>query len=1376
MAIGPPQYAPTVTYVNQPPSTPTATGATNVGQEQADLNGDAYSDPDGDPHASTDWQVRQQGDADWTSPVFESLQDTTNLETITATGLPEGTGLEYRLRYRDDQGNVSDWSNVSQFTTTSVAPTLSNPTGTATGETTADGSVDTDEGDGTLYWVVTTSSTAPTVAQVQAGQDESGAAAAASGNQAVSSTGTQNVSASGLDAGTQYWFHFQQQDEVGNDSTVVTSSSFTTSATVDVVAVDLPHLEVWSDLECAGGARLSSIPDVLDVEVEEALEQKDEKGQDRLRVTLPRSADAWNEINQRGVIRLEDGGDVREWRVRDENEREDADGRLVGEVVGEGVLYDLGYRTEVLRRSEANGRVDPRFEVNQHTPAEHLDIILGELAPYTSGAPSYFSAGTIEPTDPVDMVYDWDTPLSALRELLRRISGTAELQVRRNGSSGYLIDIVRQIGAAADTVWFAPGRNARQVRRQETAKDQGTRVHPRGADIAGAAATMASHAWRIASISTNTITFEDEILTEDGQLTGFYAEAPDGTLLEVTASTAPDQVTVTDASGLGAGDRITFREDAQGTELTYLESPSAVSSYGQIPKVIDRQDIPPIDVLNPNPYLDAWTSGLPDGTASVGAPTIQESTDPQFARHGGTSAHITADEGEGIAMAAVDVDPKEDRPFFTGQAALWLVSGSVRIELVDVTNAKTWPPGEAQDSEITTRTGEWVERLGIRPGENFFETGTTQLHVQLIAQEDGTELYLDAWMLTQTEGGVETYYHSRGSNDLWFSALDELTLHAEPIETYRVEARDLTRLDPDKWPDEELVLGADVRVRAPDLALDVASRIVARRWDPLDPRDLHVELETEEERLSRFLARTRRRRRERKPPRPPQVNRPDPITGASGSYGTLLKATWDPSRGALRYDWRKQGTGSTPVERWENGTRLVNTDGTEFTRAGLTDDPIELVGRAISPTGKPQRGAVELSLDKDVTDDEVDTTPRASISPQRTDGEVLQDVLIEATPGPDGSSDLEVQYRTDDVLNGKGAWSDWETTPHTAKVFRGIRQGTTVVARARDVGVTGNPVSDEVSVTLDTVEIDIPGPERGPLEDDYGRGGIAGEVPGGQTLKTPMHSGDGQQLVSSQASRIRSAITIDPGVRADDGARVGPSAKITEQGRHKHADPINYAQNYGSVPLWRPASGGYRTKHPDLTEPAEPIITIENHSKSGGTLKAIVKELPTSPTAVSTPFSADTHGSVGINDDDYSADKEDASDSSDAWDDSYTAVGSITAHGDINCIGGDCWEVGGSFEVGFYVNEGGGPVLQGTESHSASGSDDTKSFSIEASVAALGTHSGKEFWMGVEGSSGQGGSYSPNEVQWEVGGGGEAQRDATTDMPGVKWFAYSKED
>jgi len=109
-----------------------------------------------------------------------------------------------------------------------TAPTLSSASGSATGATTAEGSVDTGEADGVLYHVTTTSSTAPTAQQVQDGQNADGNVAVHSGHKLVGTDGTQGITAGGLSSGTTYYHHFVHVDEVQNESSVATSGPFTT--------------------------------------------------------------------------------------------------------------------------------------------------------------------------------------------------------------------------------------------------------------------------------------------------------------------------------------------------------------------------------------------------------------------------------------------------------------------------------------------------------------------------------------------------------------------------------------------------------------------------------------------------------------------------------------------------------------------------------------------------------------------------------------------------------------------------------------------------------------------------------------------------------------------------------------------------------------------------------------------------------------------------------------------------------------------------------------------------------------------------------------------------------------------------------------------
>lgn len=108
-------------------------------------------------------------------------------------------------------------------------PTLSSPTTSAVAATTATATVTTNEGNGTLYCVVTGSATAPSAAHVKLGQDHTGSAATYAGNQAVSTTGAKNFSVTGLTGETTYYAHFMHEDAATNQSTVASTSSFTTT-------------------------------------------------------------------------------------------------------------------------------------------------------------------------------------------------------------------------------------------------------------------------------------------------------------------------------------------------------------------------------------------------------------------------------------------------------------------------------------------------------------------------------------------------------------------------------------------------------------------------------------------------------------------------------------------------------------------------------------------------------------------------------------------------------------------------------------------------------------------------------------------------------------------------------------------------------------------------------------------------------------------------------------------------------------------------------------------------------------------------------------------------------------------------------------------
>lgn len=100
-----------------------------------------------------------------------------------------------------------------------VAPILTLPTGVATSDTEADGTVTTDEANGTLYYYasINVSETAATIRS-------------SGSSQAVTATGVQNVSVTGLTASTNYYLHYVHDDTTPNESNVASSAQFATPA------------------------------------------------------------------------------------------------------------------------------------------------------------------------------------------------------------------------------------------------------------------------------------------------------------------------------------------------------------------------------------------------------------------------------------------------------------------------------------------------------------------------------------------------------------------------------------------------------------------------------------------------------------------------------------------------------------------------------------------------------------------------------------------------------------------------------------------------------------------------------------------------------------------------------------------------------------------------------------------------------------------------------------------------------------------------------------------------------------------------------------------------------------------------------------------
>ena len=177
----------------------------------------------------------------------------TGAKNLNATGLTASTHYYPHFVHTDAATNNSAVSTSATGDTTSAAdttaPTLTSPDFSATGSTTGSATVSTNEGNGTLYVVVTLSATAPSVAQVKAGQTHTGSAAPFAANQAVGSTGTKSFTVTGLTAATQYYAHFVHTDAAGNNSTVSSDTSGdTTTGGGDAVNPSAPSAPAFDNV------------------------------------------------------------------------------------------------------------------------------------------------------------------------------------------------------------------------------------------------------------------------------------------------------------------------------------------------------------------------------------------------------------------------------------------------------------------------------------------------------------------------------------------------------------------------------------------------------------------------------------------------------------------------------------------------------------------------------------------------------------------------------------------------------------------------------------------------------------------------------------------------------------------------------------------------------------------------------------------------------------------------------------------------------------------------------------------------------------------------------------------------------------------------
>jgi len=667
------------------------------------------------------------------------------------------------------------------------------------------------------------------------------------------------------------------------------------------------RLEAWDDFEAASGTlqsvftQIISLTDTIEV-----------MGTDRLTATVASTDPALAALPARGVLRLvyNDGAEqVTEWRLAVRNTQRKGD-QVIVRLEADPVLLELANETIVFEETDSAARLHD-FQLIGVDTDEQLGQILNAI---NDDAAMTWTAGTIDVTQELDVVYGWDTPLSALRKLAA--ANESEISIRKNGATGYFIDLLTTIGSAAAQVELRTSVNLPEIDRRELFREQATIVIPRGQPVNGFHGSIRRAIWGTLGAVTSTtvdargqftgdtsgqtgpIAFDDQYV---GAAQGGYGPSmylkfydPVDDAMEwvgpITATTVTNQrITMASTGDLTAGRPFAITpsntDDREG--LREIINPAGVTTFGPIRKVLDLPDIIGVQNLLVYSSLSRWVSGLSAGGNAFGPTpsTVTENTDQAFIKFGTGSAKVvcTADgdgyqtgwtqfQGSGV-NSGLGIEPGTTLDdLLSGFFVFWndnAGTGRVRMDIGlgggltpggVLSEFYYFPLSTSDDTKaFSTKTKQWVTLgvSGIDPKKNLFtDTSLAVTHYSMRIMQDGataTTFYVDAMQLTRTAAHVP-YVEANGSNMMVVEANKYLTTHAAADVEYRLKAIDLEGIDAGTWSMFEFLLGQTARVIDVPNGISDTVRLVSLSRDWLHPGNTALQLSTNARTLSNAVA------------------------------------------------------------------------------------------------------------------------------------------------------------------------------------------------------------------------------------------------------------------------------------------------------------------------------------------------------------------------------------------------------------------------------------------------------------------------------------------------------------------------------------------
>jgi hypothetical protein len=581
----------------------------------------------------------------------------------------------------------------------------------------------------------------------------------------------------------------------------------------------LTRLEVWSDYQCNAGVRVAFLPlDHVTRLTTTTRITRDDEGS----LELSKDAAATASIDTGSVIRwLFSDGSFDEWRVR-ELEDTSRSARMVRASL-QSPLYELNVGAAVITET-VSGTIDVGVDYKSLTPAEVLASIL-------AFCPTWFTAGTVTPTIPVNVVTDGWMPLRALRELVSAIKGqgvSCELDVRRNGTTGYFLDLVTAIGSSAAAVDVRTAKNLLSTTRQRDRQKYATEVVPIGPTADGVRSTIARAYLEVTAKSAPTLTVQapvtgGNVIAFDGQFDGLYLIDDANAKQVITNSGVDQQFDVASATNVTVGRWYRFALNSSGDELVRVRK--APATAGPI-KVLESSALDNTTNFFDNPSMREWAGAStdpPDNWTKTGTGILTRTTTVGLWIYGGKSCKIDSQTGAASVLL--------NTPALSLYVPSYAVTAHFRAWVYVTTGHATGVVRFLYDSSVVSTTttdtlavNQWVEVSYAHPltttvgAVRTFQVQAGGLSVFGIHYLDSAQVTLSTSARAFTEGSNATR--------LLTLANQYLTAYSTVPAAYSVQFADLEGWDPTSFPYDAVTLGGTANVRDTDLGITTSGRMV----------------------------------------------------------------------------------------------------------------------------------------------------------------------------------------------------------------------------------------------------------------------------------------------------------------------------------------------------------------------------------------------------------------------------------------------------------------------------------------------------------------------------------------------------------------------